>query len=172
MSAEGFLTAIGNDPDDDTARLVYADWLDDCNHADRAELIRVQCELARWVPDLRRRTELQERERWLLAAHSTDWFEPLRALGASVEYERGFPTITLLADPLKRDRQWCDEVAYQCEQSEVQTVRLFFTGSESWLFGRSPHILHYRTQSNARRRSIGAAWREWYRPSRHGTLVN
>src|SRR5262249_54353685 len=37
-----FLDAIIEDPEDDTPRLVYADWLDDQGEAERAELIRLQ----------------------------------------------------------------------------------------------------------------------------------
>src|SRR5438128_1796682 len=71
-----FLDAILAEPDNDTPRLVFADWLDDRGDmADRAraELIRVQCELVRWVPDLRRRTELQRREEELIQAHAQYW---------------------------------------------------------------------------------------------------
>jgi uncharacterized protein (TIGR02996 family) len=42
-----FLDAIRESPDDDTPRLVYADWLDDHDEPARATFIRVQCELAR-----------------------------------------------------------------------------------------------------------------------------
>lgn len=43
----GLLRAICENPADDCLRLVYADWLDDCGEAERAEFIRVQCELAK-----------------------------------------------------------------------------------------------------------------------------
>ncbi len=43
----GFLSAICADPADDTPRLVLADWLDDNGEAERAEFIRLQCELAK-----------------------------------------------------------------------------------------------------------------------------
>ena len=43
----GFLAAILDSPDDDTPRLVYADWLEENGQEARAEFIRVQCELAR-----------------------------------------------------------------------------------------------------------------------------
>jgi uncharacterized protein (TIGR02996 family) len=46
----GFLAAILADPKDDTPRLIYADWLDDAGEYDRAEFIRVQCELASLPP--------------------------------------------------------------------------------------------------------------------------
>ena len=39
---EPFLRAICADPGDDTARLVYADWLDENDDPDRAEFIRLQ----------------------------------------------------------------------------------------------------------------------------------
>lgn len=43
MSDEAaFLQAICANPEDDTARLVFADWLDEHGNADRAEFIRVQ----------------------------------------------------------------------------------------------------------------------------------
>jgi uncharacterized protein (TIGR02996 family) len=37
-----FLEAIRADPDDDTPRLVFADWLDENKQPDRAALIRTQ----------------------------------------------------------------------------------------------------------------------------------
>lgn len=43
-----FLRAILAAPDDDAPRLIYADWLDENGKPERAEFIRVQCQLARW----------------------------------------------------------------------------------------------------------------------------
>lgn len=48
---QSLIAAILNDPDDDLPRLVYADWLDEHSEPERAELIRVQCELARLGPE-------------------------------------------------------------------------------------------------------------------------
>jgi uncharacterized protein (TIGR02996 family) len=42
-----FLHAICARPEDDGPRLIYADWLDENGECERAEFIRVQCELAR-----------------------------------------------------------------------------------------------------------------------------
>jgi uncharacterized protein (TIGR02996 family) len=42
-----FLRAIVAAPDDDLPRLIFADWLDEYGEGERAEFIRVQCELAR-----------------------------------------------------------------------------------------------------------------------------
>ena len=47
MNAEAFLADICEHPEDDTPRLVFADWLDDHGDQARAEFIRLQVELAR-----------------------------------------------------------------------------------------------------------------------------
>lgn len=43
VERDKFLRTIRENPDDDTARLVYADWLQERGEEDRAEFIRVQC---------------------------------------------------------------------------------------------------------------------------------
>jgi uncharacterized protein (TIGR02996 family) len=45
-----FLEAIRQNPDDDTPRLVYADWLEERDDP-RGEFIRIQCQLANMTPD-------------------------------------------------------------------------------------------------------------------------
>src|SRR5262245_35833946 len=45
--ADAFLADILDHPEDDTLRLIYADWLDEHDQSERAEFIRVQCELMR-----------------------------------------------------------------------------------------------------------------------------
>ena len=69
-----FFTAIRDNRADDTVRLVYADWLDERNgpgDAERAELIRVQCDLFRNFPTDTPKAlgseSAYERWRWLLA---------------------------------------------------------------------------------------------------------
>ena len=84
MSDAAFLRAILEDPDDDTSRLVYADWLDEHGDPDRAEFIRVQCALARMAEDEDGRWELQARERQLLWRHGKGWAGPLRRLVTTV----------------------------------------------------------------------------------------
>src|SRR6516225_1249135 len=54
MSEEdGFIQAILGDPDDDTPRLVFADWLEKRGEP-RAEFIRVQCALSKLTADRER----------------------------------------------------------------------------------------------------------------------
>jgi uncharacterized protein (TIGR02996 family) len=74
---EDFLRAIVEEPDDDTHRLVFADWLDEHGELARAEFIRVQIELARGAKG-RRKGTLEARQRDLLAAHAAEWIEPIR----------------------------------------------------------------------------------------------
>src|SRR5262245_36293651 len=87
---EAFLEDIRTHPEDDAPRLVFADWLDERGDADRAELIRVQCELARSGVDQRRRAELEQRQQQLLAAGEREWAGPLAAWGCIWEFRRGF----------------------------------------------------------------------------------
>src|SRR4051794_31683279 len=76
MSERAFLDAIIAEPDEDAHRLVFADWLDEHGQSDRAEFIRAQCALARLPDDDPRRTELEVRERQLLAANACEWADP------------------------------------------------------------------------------------------------
>jgi uncharacterized protein (TIGR02996 family) len=80
MSAAALLRAVLDAPDDDVPRLVYADWLDE--HGDeaaraRANLIRVQCSLARLTDSAPEREALERRERELLAGHAAAWLAGL-----------------------------------------------------------------------------------------------
>jgi uncharacterized protein (TIGR02996 family) len=52
--ADALLDAIFAEPDDDTPRLVYADWLEEHDQANYAAFIRLQCAAARhkfWTPE-------------------------------------------------------------------------------------------------------------------------
>ena len=76
--ADAFLQAVVAEPDDDTPRLVFADWLEDHGDEPRAAFIRAQVELVKLPPGDPRRWELQDRERALLAAHGDAWAAPLK----------------------------------------------------------------------------------------------
>ncbi|MGL4552938.1 MAG: TIGR02996 domain-containing protein, partial [Gemmataceae bacterium] len=77
--------------DDDTPRLVYADWLMENGHDDRAEFIRVQIDRARlpWWDAAQVRLRLREQE--LLRLHGERWLAELPAVeGATWEgFRRG-----------------------------------------------------------------------------------
>ncbi|MDB5313612.1 MAG: hypothetical protein JWO38_7814 [Gemmataceae bacterium] len=74
-----FLAAIRANPDDDTPRLVYADWLEEHGDPDRAAFIRVQCELEpiRNRPDHPRAAVLRAREKVLFDRHWQEWIGQL-----------------------------------------------------------------------------------------------
>lgn len=65
---EAFLRAIFDSPDDDTPRLVYADWLEEHDFPDHAGLIRIQCELSKRKPGDNPMPEHYQRQAQLLRA--------------------------------------------------------------------------------------------------------
>jgi uncharacterized protein (TIGR02996 family) len=67
-----FLRAIAELPDEDGPRLTFADWLQ-ASDPERAELIRLQCELARLAEGDPRREELLDREQELLSRNMMRW---------------------------------------------------------------------------------------------------
>jgi uncharacterized protein (TIGR02996 family) len=74
MSTEAaLLRAIRDQPDEDTPRLVYADFLEEDGASARAEFIRVQIERARLPEGDPLRPPLEDREHELLAEHECDW---------------------------------------------------------------------------------------------------
>jgi uncharacterized protein (TIGR02996 family) len=80
-----FLQDIREHPEDDTPRLVYADWLEDEGDSERAEFIRAQC----------RRSEVQPaaREAELLTRNEARWRAALPQLEGITwgdEFTRGF----------------------------------------------------------------------------------
>jgi len=87
---DALFAAILANPDEDTPRLVYADWLEENGEAERAEFIRVQIELARLSEGDPRRAPLMEREGGLLQSHQEEWLG-LPALEHSwPTFRRGF----------------------------------------------------------------------------------
>src|SRR4051812_47769457 len=86
---EAFLRDIIEHAEDDTPRLVYADWLDDHGDPDRAEFIRLQCRLATLPVGDPRQPELAARERELLDAHAATWLRPMPDWVGGCEFRRG-----------------------------------------------------------------------------------
>jgi uncharacterized protein (TIGR02996 family) len=94
-----FIAAIMANPDDDGLRLIYADWLDEHDQPERAELIRVECEAERTDRDSPNYLKLLRRADQLEKAHAEDWFGPLSDEDFFVITRRGFvDRIALTAD--------------------------------------------------------------------------
>jgi uncharacterized protein (TIGR02996 family) len=86
---KGLLDDILDHPDDDTPRLVYANWLDDHDQPLRAELIRVQIEAARLPEDNPARARLEARARGILDEQKAAWIGELNNFSESYHFDRG-----------------------------------------------------------------------------------
>src|SRR5262245_30857565 len=98
IRSEALIRATVEDLYDDTPRLVYADWLDEHGDPNRAEFIRVQCELEpmRDRYEIDRAAELHSREDELLRKHEKAWLGTMPGgwddwkKGAAAQFRRGF----------------------------------------------------------------------------------
>jgi uncharacterized protein (TIGR02996 family) len=139
-TADAFVQGVLEDPTDD-ACLVYADWLEergDPLSAARAELVRVQCKLARWVPNRGERAALQERERGLIAGQAQKWLGPLHGLCEDFRFERGLAQLTLKARGFV-GRAFA-EASGQLQGAGVCAMRLQGVGKHLPSLTRAPHL--------------------------------
>ncbi len=88
---QALMAAIIANPDDDTPRLVFADWLQE--HGDkhgqaRAEFIRLQCELAQ-QGESNPRTPETRRAAALKSKHMAKWVGPLSKGRTGLKFARG-----------------------------------------------------------------------------------
>ncbi len=102
MVERELLALVRDRPDDDAPRLVYADFLEDRGRADRAALIRVQCERARTRDCDPRQLDLGVQEWCLFAEHGTRWRRELPEIPGLIwadrPYVRGLPAIGSVED--------------------------------------------------------------------------
>jgi uncharacterized protein (TIGR02996 family) len=107
---DALLLAIRDNPDDDTPRLIYADWQDEHDQPEHAELIRLQCEIRRLRGHAHtaRRRELRARVAMLLKAPTLQAMA--RGLWACYsDLDRGFTartSIVLKASLEPDDTDW------------------------------------------------------------------
>src|SRR5262245_13702893 len=107
---EAFLQDIREHPDDDTPRLIFADWLEEHGQPERGEFIRIQCELARTPPEPpdfarppfaeaaaqdKMRRALEAREKELIDRNTHAWLAPLDRAADYVWFDRGLPCVAL-----------------------------------------------------------------------------
>jgi uncharacterized protein (TIGR02996 family) len=84
-----FLDDIKGHPDDDTPRLILADWLEERDDL-RGEFIRVKVEQARVSPTSPRGQELKRRDRELFRENEQNWYQPYKTVfSGSGTFHRG-----------------------------------------------------------------------------------
>jgi uncharacterized protein (TIGR02996 family) len=99
---DAFMRAICEEPDEVAHRLVYADWLEDHHDPERAEFIRLQCELARWETQRAEVAALEDRAYDLLECQRSTWEAPLTSIPPfwsrewSLHFRRGFVEVVYL----------------------------------------------------------------------------
>src|SRR4051812_43854281 len=86
----GFLEAVVAAPDDDTPRLIYADWLDEQGESARAEHIRLSCRQAAVSPFSPEGRWATERLGELEQEHAARWFGPIKRYASGYTVLRGF----------------------------------------------------------------------------------
>jgi uncharacterized protein (TIGR02996 family) len=143
-----FISDIIEHPEDDTPRLIFADWLDDHGEPERAEFIRVQCELQqpfRGGPvAVERCNQLVAREHEIMSMARggvpiwADWAGPaVRCLsspngfvGANerILFRRGF-----VAEIHCQTAAWMEHGKRIAREHPLEVV---------WLTDREPHNLH------------------------------
>lgn len=138
VSINPFLREVIANPDDDQARLIYADYLEERGDP-RGEFIRVQCELARCgllsplYEDLRLRAEE------LLEEHGEQWAEEVEQKVVKAEFERGFiSTVTVLGRRLAARGETLFHTA------PIEWVRMNRVGGAGEKMAASPALSHIR----------------------------
>jgi uncharacterized protein (TIGR02996 family) len=169
---EALLAAIGDNPEDDAPRLIYADWLDEHGEAERAELIRAQVALGSMAPDGPARGRLEERARTLLEGKAEAWAAALKPLVLGYHYARGL--IDAVEVDAARFPESADEVLRLAPSAalrvpvnswqEVKTLvrckqllrvrRLALPGERmggagAWILAESPHVANLKGLSLA-----------------------
>ncbi len=81
--------AIWDNFDDDTPRLIYADWLEENGDPDRAEFIRIQCAIAQGESCTPGYRQLVERETEILKEREAEWVAR-SPKGFNTKFVRGF----------------------------------------------------------------------------------
>jgi uncharacterized protein (TIGR02996 family) len=98
---EALLQAVLEEPDEDTPRLIYADWLEEHGDVLRTQFIRVQCELARLPETDKRRPKLEKREHALESRYEPRWRKTLPEWTwyLRIRLRRGFGAIVCTSTP-------------------------------------------------------------------------
>src|SRR4051812_38507679 len=86
---DALLAAVLAEPDEDTPRLVYADWLDENGQPERAAFIRDQIEAMRAEPHSKRANAAAMRAGEILKRQRGAWDRTIKGV-RETHFERGF----------------------------------------------------------------------------------
>ncbi|HYH68205.1 MAG TPA: TIGR02996 domain-containing protein [Urbifossiella sp.] len=120
-------------PDDDTPRLVYADWCDDAGDADRAAFIRAQVEAARAMPWSPAQRDAEARAAPYLGPAVYEWRQAVGVPFHVPEFVRGFVEgVELFADDVG------DRLRGLREANPIRRVRLRMESvADAWSLSKS-----------------------------------
>jgi len=126
--------AVISDPDDDTPRLIFADWLDENGQTDRAAFIRLQVESARAEPFGLQARAAEDRANRLLDSYLDAWTEHLRSHFAEApRFRRGFVEHVVL-EPIAFEHAFAEIV----ESEPLQSLNVIRHQEESEWFSLLP----------------------------------
>lgn len=129
-----FLSGIIDHPDDDARRLVYADWLDEHDQPERAEIVRVQIKLASATGV--ERAQLLDRERQLVTEFGEGWGAGFRGAGIHrAILRRGFigEVHSTASAFIRRGARWA-------ERTPLQAVQLTAVAGRVGELAACPHL--------------------------------
>ncbi|MCW5808760.1 MAG: TIGR02996 domain-containing protein, partial [Deltaproteobacteria bacterium] len=144
---------LANADTDDTTRLVYADWLEECGELARADLIRAQCTAAGAPSWERRTTEAAWRADALLAEYGAAWRRALPKIDGVewTRFDRGFVSTVRVRD-VKTLYRHARAIAAAAPVSRVEITKLdesvtpWVEDSVPWLrtlvLGGERHTVH------------------------------
>jgi uncharacterized protein (TIGR02996 family) len=127
--------AVCATPDDDTPRLVFADWLQEHGEEERAEFIRVQIEAAR-LPVGKKRAAQFLRAHELLAAHEKQWAKPIKrfvekpSYGPAFVFRRGFVETVAV-----RPNKFLEDIDDLFELTPLRGLHFVDAGGFDWVAG-------------------------------------
>lgn len=144
QGSEPFLSAICTDPEDDTTRLVYADWLEENGEPERAEFIRVQIERARLRADGCDSADLALRDHELRHAHGDRWRQELPRL-SGVNWHRFWRGFVSGADVIEwRFFPKGADALFAAAPVEFLHLSGLYAGSSADEFARSAYLTRLR----------------------------
>lgn len=152
---QALLLAIRAHPNDDTPRLIYADWLqeraaggDGDPNYDWAQFIRLQCEMARAEardgPGSWAVYNLHTRQEKLSIAHNHRWTRPIKSLGVDTvhAFQRGLPESVAITVPTFLEHG--DEL-FAAGPTLTAAQILYDNAEELVALADCPHLRHLRS---------------------------